>query len=960
VGRRRAPEGGWKLVPAAKALEEWTTQRLSDLKELEAQEVEVEVPETWHKAMNHAFHRGQMAGIYGDSVHQTASYDMDSWIGAASSGPDYAREVPLLRWDHSEFYDPDADNLAVGKTNCRHGNFMDGVELFDNKFFDMTVEEAAELDPHQRLILERGYGALASMGKTRKDLGNAKGGVYVGCETDEWTLQLNKGYKSVSNMLSMFSGRLSFCLNMKGPAVTLSTEGASGLTAAHMASESVLARGWQMTASNDFAVAIGASLMIHPSAWTAIGTRSFFSKTGRCQSFDAAADGYIRGDGCAAVAIQAATKIVEGGALKHREEKEDVFLGTVAGAASNHNGKAASLTSPHGPSEQECMTTAIRSAAVRPRDVEAVEANALGFPLRDAVEVTSHWGVHRRVDNEALKDPLCVLASKTSVGNQVEASGTLQLLKAIYSAQFGHVAPLAHLHRANPHIDPFGQPLLLANEAISFSGASSFTGVLSQGFGGTNVYLLTWAMENVAKVFPPPPVAPPQIAFWPGGGGEIEHELLPSEKDGYFIIGTWSRWETPQRMDRTAPGEYRFTVTLGENRWEQFQIWLDGDPKRCLHPEEPKAPRLTKVLGPDPTPEGHTWLVEGRTESVPIEGSEAATALGDGTEVSASDKLALQEVGGVDRALIGARYRVRLYATGKYRTVDWERLTGRPEDEAQKAVVAEAAKVLPPSSYCISADWNGWGFEPMTETDTPGVYALDVHLIRLGGHFQIVRNRDLEQVFYPRSGGGLGSEPSSVCGPDDQDEGRSWYLNGRRRNTFRIEFSRVNENGLDVRRVSWTKTGDRDLSEEQKEAAKRTRFAALGSWDGGARLRELKWNGSFYYFFVELGSDGKEEFQLVQDFDWNKIFHPSKPEATMGMDYEVLGPSVGDWRSQGLNWTIGKEGYEKPGDIFEVKVFDKVGYVGSYVRKVEWSKVSSGRDMQEAEDEGLVLRRRRG
>lgn len=816
VGRRRAPEGGWTLVPAAKTLEEWTTQRLSALKELEAQEVAIEVPETWHKAMNHAFHRGQMSGIYGDGVHQTAAFDMDSWIGAASSAPDYAREVPFLRWDHSQYYDPDPESLAMGKTNCRHGNFMDGVELFDNKFFDITVEEARDLDPHQRLILEQGYGALARMGMTKKSLGNTNGGVYVGCETNEWSVQQSTGYTSVDNMLAMFSGRLSFCLNMKGPAVTLTTEGASGLTAAHMASESVLARGWQRASTSDFAVAIGVSLMLAPSAWTAPDMRVFFSRAGRCMTFDSSADGFIRGEGCAAMAIKAATKIVNG-VIQPREEK-DVFLGTIAGAASNHNGRAASLTSPHGPSEQECVARAIRAAGVRPRDVEAVEANGLGAPVRDAVEVNSHWRAHRKVGGEDSRDPLCILALKSSVGNQVEASGALGLLKAIYSTQWGHMAPLLHLRVANPYIDPFGQPLMMANEALGFNGMSSFTGVMSQGFGGTNVYILAWGVENAAKVLPPPPVAPPEIAYWPGGGGEMESDMAPRERDGYFIVGTWSKWVNPQRMERRGAGEYAFAVTLGENRWEQFQIWLDGDPGRALHPGAPRMPQGCPVLGPDPDFQGGTeaarstlaptWIIDGR-------GGLAGYEHGQGTIQRLTDEASKDEEALADMALDaftlgtteagqpGDKYEVLLEVKGKWRMVTW-----------RKAAAAEHAE-LPAGStgtYFLAGSWNDWGLDEMhSDPSTPGLFTGEVQLPSEGmADFQVVRDMDWSQQFYPNPDAASLDDPDSVLGPDDLGYEFSWWrIEGSPGDRYSVHFLRsYDESGAESRRVSWELLGE--------------------------------------------------------------------------------------------------------------------------------------------------------
>merc|ERR1712050_614621 len=94
-------------------------------------------------------------------------------------------------------------------------------------------------------------------------------------------------------------------------------------------------------------------------------------------------------------------------------------------------------------------------------------------------------------------------------------------------------------------------------------------------------------------------------------------------------------------------------------------------------------------------------------------------------------------------------------------------------------------------------------------------------------------------------------------------------------------------------------------------------------------VRELEWNGEFYIFFIQLSSDLRENFQLVVDMDWDRIFHPSVADANSSVDYETMGPSFGDGRTRGLNWTVGIEGHEKVGDIFEVNV-----YVDQVRRKV--------------------------
>merc|ERR1711971_998946 len=116
--------------------------------------------------------------------------------------------------------------------------------------------------------------------------------------------------------------------------------------------------------------------------------------------------------------------------------------------------------------------------------------------------------------------------------------------------------------------------------------------------------------------------------------------------------------------------------------------------------------------------------------------------------------------------------------------------------------------------------------------------------------------------------------------------------------------------------LSWKFTESKALTEEQKEIAVRPRYAVFGSWDQGQRLRELQWSGSYYRVYIELGADVKESFQIVQEMDWDKIWYPSKADASSSVTHDILGPVPSDGASRGLNWTIGKEGFETAGEVY--------------------------------------------
>mmetsp|Transcript_46466 Transcript_46466/g.75517 ORF Transcript_46466/g.75517 Transcript_46466/m.75517 type:complete len:243 (+) Transcript_46466:2-730(+) len=233
------------------------------------------------------------------------------------------------------------------------------------------------------------------------------------------------------------------------------------------------------------------------------------------------------------------------------------------------------------------------------------------------------------------------------------------------------MTPNCHLHQLNPHMD-FGGKGNLITDCLEYRMLSMYVGVTARGFGGTNVHVVSYGQIDASREPTVPEEKKSYFNFWPGGGGELQDEQQPSR--GYFIAGTFSRWEMT-KMEREGDDTYGFTVVLGENRWEEFQILLDGDSQRRLHPGFPEAPKGSIVQGPDAQVEGLNWRIEGR-----------------GAVVEASDEVVLGNLEKTNQALRswspdaqsepglfgagipGDRYRVLLRIAGKYRTVMWEKL----------------------------------------------------------------------------------------------------------------------------------------------------------------------------------------------------------------------------------------------------------------------------------------------
>merc|ERR1740123_265499 len=466
----------------------------------------------------------------------------------------------------------------------------------------------------------------------------------------------------------------------------------------------------------------------------------------------------------------------------------------------NQNGQVASLTTPHGPGEQECLVAAIRNAGLSPLDVDCAEGHMNGKFLDEAIEMNSLWRAHR---SDIHKDPLCYTAAKPSAGHQIEGSGITALLRCVYAAQYGHMTPTIHLRQNNPHVDPVEQPIMIVNENLELPFRSAYSTCLAKGFGGTNVSLLGWGTINKEKS--PPRASPmqPEVIFWPGGGGQLEGDQLPRKHDGYTIVGSWSKWESAEKMTLDGDGLYGYTMTLGENRTEQFQIWLDGDHNRVLHPGAPRQPQCSSVVGPEVDFVGGTeacrsgeapcWHVDGREEMVkynrPVD---AVKVLKDASAPEEPEAESLM-VGTTELGQPGDTYRITLQVAGSWRLVFWEKLGSKVDS-------------YPTGTYYITASWLDWSLVEMKEdSSTPGIYSIDALLPNGSGSFQIVRDEDWSQILYPHP------EPPSVedavLGPDDLSGGFSWQISGTPGDKFSIQFQRTWVDGKESRKVSWQQTG---------------------------------------------------------------------------------------------------------------------------------------------------------
>ena len=395
-------------------------------------------------------------------------------------GRDCIREVPAQRWAIDDYYDPDPDAPAAMST--RHGGFLDAVDGFDAAFFGVSPREALTMDPQQRLLLEVSWEALEHAGIAAERLAGSATGVYLGvCNGDHFQRVIQRGsdlidaYLASGNAHSVTAGRIAYFLGLQGPALAIDTACSSSLVALHVACQSL--RNGEVR----LALAGGVNVMCSPETTIALTKAHMLAPDGRCKTFDAAADGFSRGEGCGVVVLKRLADALADG---------DRVLALVRGNATNQDGRSGGLTVPNGPAQEAVIRAALAQAGVEPADIDYVEAHGTGTSLGDPIEVRAlagALGAGRPADA-----PLLAGSVKTNIGHLESAAGIAGVIKVVMSLQHGLLPPHLHFREPSPRIAWHDYPVAVtaAGRPWSRSARPRRAGVSSFGFSGTNAHVV--------------------------------------------------------------------------------------------------------------------------------------------------------------------------------------------------------------------------------------------------------------------------------------------------------------------------------------------------------------------------------------------------------------------------------------------------------------------------------------
>ncbi|MBM5798692.1 MAG: polyketide synthase, partial [Cyanobacteria bacterium K_Offshore_0m_m2_072] len=413
-----------------------------------------------------------------------------------TGGIDAVGDVPASRWPLERYYDPTPG--TPGKMHCRHGGFLAEIDQFDPASFGLSPKEAAAMDPQHRLLLEVAAEALEAAALAPSQLRGTRAGVYLGlCTGDYAWRQLRDGaaderfdmYFATGTSFSMAPGRLAYALGLQGPALAVDTACSSSLVAVDLAVRSLRDR------VTDLALAGGVSLLLSPVNSLCFAKSGMMASDGHCKTFDAAADGYVRGEGCGVVALKRLADAVSAG---------DPIWAVLRGSGVNQDGASAGLTVPNGEAQAQLIRTTLEQAQLDGDGVDVLEAHGTGTPLGDPIELKALAPIYGRAGRGA---PLLLGSVKTNLGHLEGAAGIAGLIKAVLMVQRGQVPPHLHLRQPTPFV-PWDQWAMTIPTALTpwpQSGRPRRAAVSSFGFSGTNAHVIVeQAPAEAALPWPAP------------------------------------------------------------------------------------------------------------------------------------------------------------------------------------------------------------------------------------------------------------------------------------------------------------------------------------------------------------------------------------------------------------------------------------------------------------------------
>lgn len=400
-------------------------------------------------------------------------------------GRDCIGGIPENRWRNADFHQP--GKPAHGKYYSPWMGAVDGVDLFDPLFFNISPTEAKSMDPQQRLFLQSCWHSIENAGYSADSLSESRCGVFVGASKGDY-LHLSKAHELSSQgftggAISILAARASYFMNLLGPCVSIDTACSSALVAIASACDSLNAR------TSDLALAGGVFVMSSPEMHIMTSQAGMLSPDGRCKAFDQSADGFVPADGVGMLVLKR---------LDDAEKDGDNILGVIEGWGVNQDGKTNGITAPNAASQTRLIQDVYDRFGIDAEDIQLVEAHGTGTKLGDPIETDA---LKKAFGKYTRKKGYCAVGSvKSNIGHALTAAGVAGVIKVLLALQTKKLPPTIHVSAINSYIELDGSPFYINTSLKDWEvplGRRRKAAVSSFGFSGTNAHLVI--SEYVAR-----------------------------------------------------------------------------------------------------------------------------------------------------------------------------------------------------------------------------------------------------------------------------------------------------------------------------------------------------------------------------------------------------------------------------------------------------------------------------
>lgn len=406
-------------------------------------------------------------------------------------------EIPSDRWDWRKIYGD--SHTEPNKTYAKTAAFVNDIEMFDEELFGITKREAIYMDPVQRMVLEESYRAIEDAGIKHTDLRDSNTGVYIGLVSMEYYEKIASSMEEVDPFLStgnsraVTANRISYIYSLRGPSEVIDTACSSSIVAVDRAIDDLHA------GKCSLAIVGGVNAILSARVHLAYSRTGMLSQDGRCKTFDDAADGYGRGEGCGIMVLKPLRKAIE---------DHDPIHCLIIGSSVNHTGHVNNLTTPNPIAQAEVIENAVKRADVPFRSIAYIETHGTGTKLGDPIEISGIINAEKRLNSAGIPHPCVLGALKSNIGHLEGAAGIAGMIKTAEALEHNLIPSNANFHKLNQFIKLNETDFKIAVNNQNFpvivdENGEQYprrAGVSSFGFSGVNAHVLMEAYENNSDI----------------------------------------------------------------------------------------------------------------------------------------------------------------------------------------------------------------------------------------------------------------------------------------------------------------------------------------------------------------------------------------------------------------------------------------------------------------------------